>query len=928
MVGRLTLFHDPNYKAVKGKIVRTEIDRLRGLTPREASERFGQRGRDEEVFFEFAEDGALRVFVIGTLCGGTCSGACVEFGYLLRSLMSPNDRAYLLATLPHHQLTRALNSIAERLKKNAYTALVEMNHYLVGDGEARKALEKIRFPDGSPVDSSKHPYDIVFLAQTEGPASEKKELLNLQLADVVYNAIFSPETDPWAKRVDAQTQPERDQAYAFSTLGVSALEFPVYTIIDGCRHRLLYWTILEWLNRSPKGSAMTDLEKIGFSWEKMLEESLITAGGDNLNRHLNEKLNSTVQEAMKGKVEEARKSLRDLRNPFDETLAPGGTVISPGSVMMTMRHYVEEAPERLIKQIKGFALGDFLDLRSGGFQRMSELLLHLSKVFAQIRGMKPIGPAGAADQWLDAIEDVGHSILLGMLFLRKRVRGRLAERLKKALEEEMRSRKEKALVDCLKRPSGDGMRSSSALDRLEETLRHYKNRYDNLKIRLTRWQEKLKDEYERLRDRDPVGNGVYLFEPGENGTVDKEFEELLASRDPSTGVRKRWEDERDSRAGEIIRKCQEFGEALTKIPESHEDHWLDTPPWQTGGEELIPEELCQKLLSLASEPFKRLAEENVLERWKAEKQKDQIAKEVMQKAEPFLRVSPAEARRGGKSEYPTHAVLLVPSKDTPVGRDFMECVRAELGGYEVKDSPDPYRVVAIKYIMGFPLKAAEPIYSVNGLHTAECTDWPNFHARCDVAWRPLSVGLSDTQKEIKRLFAVALLLNLGHVVEAKGGALIARLKDPSVGSTRTLEFPLNLSEAARLCEKGYDRRSQPVGDTVKAIQDAVSAHRRERGAEEHIRAIQQGYNEFSKKLIEDWHDVPELLGAYYKSDPELKKAWEKISPPTEDTLKKLWDEDQQGYRCQKCGAFMGTKEDFGENNWTCPKCGDYYGSAR
>ncbi|MCL6624181.1 MAG: hypothetical protein K6T17_06130, partial [Fimbriimonadales bacterium] len=686
------------------------------------------------------------------------------------------------------------------------------------------------------------------------------------------------------------------------------------------------WTVREWLRQPPKVHVRADLERIGFFWEKLVEGSLITEGGENLNQKLEGGIRDIVKEAKKGKLEEARKRLGELRSTFEES-ASSGTIGGPGSVMRAIWDYVVRAPEKLREGIRRFALEDFLDLQAGGFNRMSRLLSELSNVFARIRSMEPTGATGATDQWLNAIEDASHSCLLGMLFLRKRVRDRLAERLNKALEEEMRNRKERALVNSMKRPIGDRTHASSSLDRLEKTLAHYRERFENLKGRLSSWQEKLQQEYEKLRDSRPRGNGVYLFKEGkDDGTVDREFENLLSVQDPHTQFQKKWEDEREDQARKIIRDCQKLAEALVKIPEPGEEHWLDQPRWQTDGKDLIPEKLCQELLRLASEPFQKLSKINVLERWYAERDKAPIARDVMNKAEPFLEVSSAEARRGSMTEYQTHAVLLVPPGDTPIRDEFMQSINFARSGYKEMDSPNPYRVVAIKYIMGFPLKAAEPIYAVNGLHTAECTDWPNFHARKDVNWRAITVGVSEKQKEIKRLFAVALLLGLDHVVKIEGGKLVASIPDFTVRTKRELKFPLNLSETARLCDKGYDEQNEPVGDIVRALQDAISAHLRGKGEEEHIRAIQQGYSKFSEGLIRDWHDIPELLRAYYESNRALNEAWKRISPPTEDRKNML--RDKEGYKCRKCGKSMGTEEDFEGNNWTCPTCGEYYGSAR
>ena len=68
MVGRLCLFHSPTYQKLRMRVER-DMEHLLGLTPQKVAEGLEQPG----LSVHFQQDTV--VYVVGTLCGGTCSGA-------------------------------------------------------------------------------------------------------------------------------------------------------------------------------------------------------------------------------------------------------------------------------------------------------------------------------------------------------------------------------------------------------------------------------------------------------------------------------------------------------------------------------------------------------------------------------------------------------------------------------------------------------------------------------------------------------------------------------------------------------------------------------------------------------------------------------------------------------------------------------------
>jgi len=89
MVGRLALLYPKNYINIKNALT-DRIARLKGLTAAQAKGHLNKNAVGHEVDVVFAE--GLRVIVTGTLLGGTCSGTAADFGILLQTLTSKDER--------------------------------------------------------------------------------------------------------------------------------------------------------------------------------------------------------------------------------------------------------------------------------------------------------------------------------------------------------------------------------------------------------------------------------------------------------------------------------------------------------------------------------------------------------------------------------------------------------------------------------------------------------------------------------------------------------------------------------------------------------------------------------------------------------------------------------------------------------------------
>src|SRR4051794_29778133 len=77
MLGRLCLFHPPTYERLRRRVM-SDLSELKQLTPQTVADRLGRADLNVDIHTDTV------VYVIGTLCGGTCSGGCADLGYLLK----------------------------------------------------------------------------------------------------------------------------------------------------------------------------------------------------------------------------------------------------------------------------------------------------------------------------------------------------------------------------------------------------------------------------------------------------------------------------------------------------------------------------------------------------------------------------------------------------------------------------------------------------------------------------------------------------------------------------------------------------------------------------------------------------------------------------------------------------------------------------
>ena len=247
MIGRLAFFSTRNFTAIRDNI-QQRVNQLNQLGQIEAQKTLSDAfsGAPWEVAFD---DPGIEIITVGTLCGGTCSGIFLDFGYLLRRLnrdmgLSADTRAIL--TLPHTGVTNTLHGA------NAYSALMELDYF-----SDTVNTYYAKYPDlpNRTDHIGQTPYDRAFLIESGGIDQTATTRLNNVAAQYIYaRLMFRPvrektdgsAIDPVANHFEQVSLCGAPQRYY--TFGLANLEYPTTQIRRACSARLAGAALGSWLS--------------------------------------------------------------------------------------------------------------------------------------------------------------------------------------------------------------------------------------------------------------------------------------------------------------------------------------------------------------------------------------------------------------------------------------------------------------------------------------------------------------------------------------------------------------------------------------------------------------------------------------------------------------------------------------------------------
>lgn len=206
------------------------------------------------------------VVVVASTCGGTGSSLLLDMGVLLRdALGSALGRMSAYVTMPDVHVGRVAGRIGERenLQTNAYATLRELDFFLTGTAAARKVT--ISRLEGPPIPAPGSLFRPFYLVERVDSRSR-----DLGSDDAVFDTVALAITADVATAAgdslrsgDANNRalnglvdcPRTSRRRLYSTLGASALRFPLAQAVRYCAYRQAFEFAVEALAGAPQGDA-------------------------------------------------------------------------------------------------------------------------------------------------------------------------------------------------------------------------------------------------------------------------------------------------------------------------------------------------------------------------------------------------------------------------------------------------------------------------------------------------------------------------------------------------------------------------------------------------------------------------------------------------------------------------------------------------
>ena len=930
MVGRLAFLYPRNFVNIKNALSE-RLARLRNLTPAQAKTALNKDaiGHEQEVMFAQG----IRIIVTGTLLGGTCSGTAADMGILLQTISQKEERILGIFTLPHpnYSIANDASGLAELRKVNAYHALQELNQYQnYTDLDRYRTIKHYDKPYGDPVlQPDETPFDLVYLVRSRESTPEDEGKVNNAVADRIFLNVFVPEADPMAQVVDGGvTPPNKGRSFAFSTFGLSTIEYPVRRIIEACKLKLLAHAFRNWKDRPLENKLEDYLDDQGLTTDNLIELLLRDESNASIKTRLEGKQREVVNAARTGNTEAARKALEEYRSAFVRDKGEG----FKGLAMRTVESNRTRASSEVVQNFAGFVRSNLLDYDAGPNPVLT-VLDGISTRLGELRAWEgsEIKP-GAVGNVLDRIEAIQKNWLLGAFLLKGKAIARLLNTLNRALNDEAKARIEQTAKTML-RDTGSGVRTDSGtLAILETELTKIRKRVANLKNRIETQALEWAGEAGKLEGRDSGINGLSLFDPAPNGTVDIEFKHAVP------------DDRLERTAAGIIREWTDLPKAI--FPNANENDWLLQP--FVPGKAIFDTTQIQALERIAVEPFRSIADPNnkdvvtrLFEKTSPTFSPDQESMAAASAAAVFLPINEGRGQPDPMSPLPKKKMLL----GSNLSQAFTNAItqwRTSAPSAKENGINNPYRIVMLEEWHKFNLLG--PLEVMQTLANAKSTLYPTYFTRKrdDIDWTPISEQEVEQLSDAKDLLTFGLL---NDILRLEYGYLVmdwpANIGENTDAAQRQRRFPAKMERAARmLAFADKDVRGNGLDNVRTRLNALVKDKYRTEFIEKHkdLLEAQQSYIQYlSKELLEGnarvvdgWNhtNATKMIILHCRKE-NLLKALYTVYPPEEATLQSLFKRKndprpkggffaEDGYYCVVCGGLVGkTRDEVLEKGLAC-----------
>ncbi|HEY0866139.1 MAG TPA: tubulin-like doman-containing protein [Fimbriimonas sp.] len=537
MIGRACLMHPNNIAAIHGDIL-ARLQRLSSLTDRAASDAYGSEIRLRTSGNAGDGSASIDVYVVGTLGGGTASGGVIDLGYLLRTLpgFGKLNTVGLLAIPPstHTDIEQTAN---------AYAALQELNHFSRRGARYRQKFALTGVYSEPIQHVSEKPFEEVFLVQTRSGQEDEYDRLMAGIGEFLFQSTTTDTGDvvaadlinpgkQYALSLDKKGNPQ-----AFASLGVAVIEYPVEHIVRGCSARLAAASIEDWYDRSDADKGLADHSF--YQDLKLSAADLVMAmldegeGPTSLTGTYHSHLQKATREAEQEGSSVLARAENDLDAGFRHDGAPDGPV-RPGHFLSTIESRAEAVLTDRVDRLRRLIREQTVQIDRGPAWTLALVEQVLARTGEELEALRaqsdPEVIREASGQLVNLREDLDEARSHPSLFPGWRgiaVR-HYADRYRRVAFDYYQQRVNQVACGKVER----------VYQQINDLCTRIRDRIQDPQYGVQQWARYLLDGYsmgERnrydgfrriytsARDRQPIVNGVVLYEGGEDRTLDQEY---------------------------------------------------------------------------------------------------------------------------------------------------------------------------------------------------------------------------------------------------------------------------------------------------------------------------------------------------------------------------------------------------------------------
>jgi hypothetical protein len=954
-IGRLCLFHPRTYETVRRR-VSVACSELERLTPQQVADSLGEPGLDVRIH----EDGVV-VYVVGTLCGGTCSGGAADFGYLLRVWTNNAVKCQAIFTIPHPAFQHALG---QRLKKNAYYALKELNHFMLRE---TRWVQRLPGAD-TPYEHREPPYDITRIMMPGGGTTEDLQRLTSMIAQYLGAAVGPAGFAVAAADVDARTRMGTTDQIGFMrpffcTMGVAALEYPGEHIQRAATLRLQATAYRRWLEYSTEAPAFAAAvaQLLRGDYERVLSD--MHSGSDALQKELVEALRAGPKMP---RVADVRTLLGTLEARLAATALPEGGQ-GPQPLVAYLAHGRQVWLEGIGQRWQQLQDQRLLHAEGGpGFLHgaittaLAELLSWGGRASREARPARQ-----EADSHRELLEDELREVEKAERhwwpFGKQRRIREAWGRTRPVLESYLRELTRAEVLNHLVR--------ERTFEELHSVLRRetalLARRLERINAAFQQEQSGLAERWVLLTRTTPSVNGRVYFDaepPEPRGTVTREYYELLRSRrwphEPPEGL-----DDSQKESAAVTTVLAALRELPHELSVEDTASSFDERPGLRSARESIPGTILAAVEAEARNYFSPLRTIRHI----ADLAEPSHVSSVVEAAEPRLGVSAAQVsdRLAGVRGSPPFPVVVamfdlgpnpdqIPPRHAAMRQALLNRVNLPRG---LTNSRDPYRLLLIQERLGFTLGQMEGVVKRHPhdnapLEASEgCTDFRFWYTRRDVDWVDPLVPPTEVESVEEDLLFTLLLGRPRDPGQAWLPSTRGEIE--STGWYRVVQggFYVLYGRGVDAAEEGmFLPASFPaavqrlIGNRGSLMRRTLAArfqaYRHDRNLEEVVRTVERALSSLAVLGIHDLERAAatQIVRRAYRRELDLRQALFRVV--TEDLTERaefshLWRAANSeipgrpgqtygadGYYCPRCHQGLGnTVQALLESRFLCPQCG-------